>query len=475
MLHDLSLLWFGQIVTKAITFLAFAFLARRLPAPQYGAVEYAMGMATLASLAIDGGLGSVGVRRLSQHEDTAARLAALVPTAQLCISLIVAPGMFVFAWFFAKDVRAVTLVGLVAISVMLTPWKQDWLFQSLGRMGQIVAAQTIRVMVFAIGVIALVWGEKQLNLVGVMEIVSVAAATLFMMVLQQRSIAPVATSFNLKDLYGLGREGISIGAAAIVWAMIQYAPLMMLANLAGMTDTAYFGAAHRLAVSLVTFSYIYHFNLYPTIARRMGDNPEALTALTRASFRGVAWGGIGLALGMTLAAAPLLAILFGERFKAAAPAFQLLIWTFPVTLLSGHARWLLVAARRSHDMLTAQLAGAATVLVLGWVLIGQMGAVGAALVMLLSCIAIWAAAHAFVMKHIGGAPLAPCLMPAALAAALLLACRFLSLNPWVEAFGAVAVFFALAPLVDRALPADLARIMKAKPATPPTPGLAEAS
>ena len=89
MLHDLGLLGMGQVVTKAITFLAFAFLARRLPAAQYGAVEYAMGMATLAALATDGGLGSVGVRRLSQHEDTTERLAALVPTAQLCLTLIV--------------------------------------------------------------------------------------------------------------------------------------------------------------------------------------------------------------------------------------------------------------------------------------------------------------------------------------------------------------------------------------------------
>ncbi len=472
MLHDLGLLWFGQIVTKAITFVAFAVLARRLPAAEYGAVEYAMGMATLAALATDGGLGSVGVRRLSQHEDTTERLAALVPTAQLIISLIVAPGMFVFAWFFAKDARAVTLVGLVAISVMLLPWKQDWLFQSLGRMAQIVAAQTIRVGVFAIGVIALVWGGGQLNLVGVMEIVSVACATLFLMVLQARSIAPVRTSFDVKDLVGLGKEGISIGAAAIVWAMIQYAPLMMLANMAGMTDTAYFGASHRLAISLVTFSYIYHFNLYPTLARRMGDDPAAMAVLTRASFRGVAWGGIGLALGMTIAAEPLLALLFGERFKAAAPAFAILIWTFPVTLLSGHARWLLVAARRSHDMLVAQLAGAVTVLLLGWVLISHFGAVGAAIVMLLSCIAIWAAAHAFVLAKVGVAPLAPCLLPTALAAALIIAAHFLVLNPWAAAALAVAIFFALAPLVDRALPQDIARIMRAKPSTPPA--LAEA-
>jgi O-antigen/teichoic acid export membrane protein len=164
--------------------------------------------------------------------------------------------------------------------------------------------------------------------------------------MQRRSIAPVAIRLAWREMLDVGREGSAIGAAAVIWALIQYAPLMMLANIAGMADTAYFGAAHRLGVSLVTFSWIYHFNFYPTIARRMLADPGTTAALTRASFRVAAWGGIASALGLTLAAEPLLMLLFGERFGAAAAAFGVLVWTFPVTLLSGHARWILVAARR---------------------------------------------------------------------------------------------------------------------------------
>ena len=58
--RDLGLLWVGQIGTKGVAFMAFAILSRRLLPQDYGAVEYAMGLATLASLAIDGGMGSVG-------------------------------------------------------------------------------------------------------------------------------------------------------------------------------------------------------------------------------------------------------------------------------------------------------------------------------------------------------------------------------------------------------------------------------
>jgi O-antigen/teichoic acid export membrane protein len=462
MLRGVAVLWLGQVVAKLVAFVAFAYLARKLGTQEYGAVEYAMGLATFAALAIDGGLGAVGVRRLTQGEDSPQKLAALVPAAQFCIAAVVAPAMILFAWAFANDARAVTLVALVAASVLLLPWKQEWLFQAVGKMGPVAIAQTIRVGVFAVGVIALVAGSADLNRVGVLEIVSVAAATAYLLWIQRRTIAPIRMRFMWRELLALGREGVSIGAAAVVWALIQYAPLVMLARMAGMVDTAYFGAAHRLGVSLVTFSWIYHFNFYPAIARRMVAEPEAMATLTRASFRIAAWGGIGLALGLTLAAEPLLALLFGEKFRAAAPAFQVLVWTFPVTLLSGHARWILVAARRAHDMLAAQTAGCVAALGLGPLLIARFGTVGAAATMLLACLVIWVVAQALVSWRVRAAPAAPCVVPAVLAAAILFTASRLGIDPWLACGLGLIVFAALAPLLDRSLLRDLERVFHVK-------------
>src|SRR5580765_604237 len=111
MLRAVRVLWTGQIVTKCITFLAFGYLARRLGTQEYGAVEYAMGLATFAALAVDGGLSAAGVRRIAQREHSVRELAAAVPAAQFCVALVVAPGMVLFAWLFANDARAVTLVA----------------------------------------------------------------------------------------------------------------------------------------------------------------------------------------------------------------------------------------------------------------------------------------------------------------------------------------------------------------------------
>lgn len=463
--RDLGLLWVGQIGTKGIAFLAFAILARRLVPHDYGAVEYAMGLSTLATLAIDGGLGSVGVRRLTQGQQSAEELVALIPAAQLCIAAIIAPAMVVFTYFYANDSNALPLTCLVALSLFIPTWKQDWLFQAKGMMTDVVIAQCVRVVAFMLGCVVLVHGDADVVRVGFAEIGSVTLATLYLMTMQHLKIAPLRLRFALHKLVDLLREGAAIGAGAICWALFQYAPLLILAAMAGMTDTAYFGAAHRLGVSLVTFSWLYHFNLYPVISRRVSGDPAALVRLTRMSIRATAWGGIGLALALTLCAEPLLHLLFGPGFERAAAPFSILVWTFPLTLLSGHARWILIAAKRGNDMLVSQIAGVAAAIPAAWALIGPagLGPIGAAIAMALACLVVWAVSQIF--THIRGhdVPVLPALPAIAAAALIVFAAHALALSPWVALGTGMAVFLAAAFAFDHHLIDELSHLAKGEP------------
>lgn len=449
--RDLSVLWVGQVMTKGVAFIAFAVLARRLLPGNYGAVEYAMGMATLATLAIDGGLGSVGVRRLTQGHQSAQELVALIPAAQLIIAAVIAPAMVLFTWAFADAPNALPLTCLVALSLFIAPWKQDWLFQAKGMMTHIVIGQSIRVLLFVSGTILLVRGDDDVVLVGAAEIISVAGATAYLSTVQHRRIVPLRVRFALHKLADLMREGVSIGLGAICWALFQYAPLLMLAAMAGMTETAWFGAAHRLGVSLVTFSWLYHFNLYPVISRRVQGDPAALARLTRLSIRLTAWGGIGLALALTLAAAPMLHLLFGPGFEAAAGPFGILVWTFPLTLLSGHARWILIAAKRGNDMLVSQVAGVAAAIPAAWLLIGPFGALGAAMAMMLACTVVWVVSQIYTHRRGHDVPVMPA-MPAILAAAAVIAAtKLLHLDAWTATGAGIAAYAIAGLLIDRHL------------------------
>lgn len=455
--RDLGLLWVGQIGTKGVAFLAFAILSRRLPPQDYGAVEYAMGLATLASLAIDGGMGSVGVRRLTQGHQSADELVALIPALQLCLALVIAPAMVLFTWFYANDANALGLTGLIALSLFILPWKQDWLFQANGLIKHVVAAQSLRVLTFMAVCFVLVHDDANVLIVGVAEIASVLCATCYLMIVQHRGVARLRLRFAPHKLFDLMSEGAPIGLGAICWAMFQYAPLLILAAMAGMADTAYFGAAHRLGISLVTFSWLYHFNLYPVISRRLQTDPLALARLTRTSIRATAWIGMGIALALTLAAEPLLRTLFGPGFGKAAVPFSFLVWTFPLTLISGHARWMLIAGKHGKDMLVSQICGVLVAIPMAWLLIGPAGygAAGAAIAMSMACLVVWLASQIYVRRHGYEVPVVPAL-PAIIVAALIALCApYSPFGSWATMAMGLTVFAILALAFDRNVVAEL--------------------
>ncbi len=255
-----------------------------------------------------------------------------------------------------------------------------------------------------------------------------------------------------------------MSGAQLVAALNLYAPTFLVGTLVGGSETAWFGASHRVVISLSIFGVIYHFNLYPTLTRQLaGGARRDLEAVVRASYRTVAWVSIGGALFLMLFAKVLLSLAFGNRFVAAAPTFEILVWFLPISLLSGHARWLLVAGGRQVFVLLGQLTGAVTTVLLGVPLIQRYGAPGAAATMLGAAVALWIATHLFAVRAIGPVPgVRPMVVPAALAALICVAVQRLGLGPWVGAPAGAAVFLGLAVLLDRRLLPDLRLLAQVK-------------
>jgi O-antigen/teichoic acid export membrane protein len=459
-LRNLTALWVSQILTKALMFFTLAVLARRIAPEDYGAIEYALGLSALVAVIIEGGMGSVGIRRLSMGVATARDLAAIILTGQLVLALLVLPIAAVLAWLFTEERQVIILSIGVLMATLLLPFRQDWLFQALGRMSHIGGAQLVRVLVFSTIVLAFVdSGEGLMYVVGA-EIISVAVSAAWLLIVQFRTITPVGLCFSRSQITAVFRDGGAIALGAVLWAAIQFLPLFVFAGKAGMAETAYYGAAHRVAVSLVTFSWLYHFNLFPMVARRVNTDAAAVDRLNAASVRVTSWAGVGLALGLTLCAEPLLELLFGEPFRKASAALSVLVWTFPITVISGHARWSLIAAGHARDGMHAQLAGLGVAALSSWLLIGPFGAVGAASALIAACLAAWGVTQILAVRRGLRVPAMTPLIPAFTAAAVLYLARLVRWDAWIECTLGVLLFGILALCADRVVLKDLRWLLR---------------
>ncbi len=463
LLIDFMALSGGQFFSKLIGFLGFAYLARILTPESYGVVEYAVGLSLFFAMIIDCGLGAIGVREVLRAPEKLKSLAAHIPAARLIIALAAIPLMGGAVMLGGYDEATVNLVWLFALGLLAVPAKQEWLLQSYEMMKSAAMAQTLRMTVFALCLFVFVGSADDLLKVGVAEIIAAALVSVYYLGIQHFRITPLSLNFSLAELGRLTRNGLSVGLSNMVWAVIQFSPLFLVANLVGGAETAWFGAAHRIVVSLMTFSWVYHFNLYPAIARRVEKSTESFEELVSASFRVVSWVGVLGALNLSLLAQPLLTLAFGEQFSPAAPAFAILIWVVPTTLLAGHARWALIAAGRERYVLYSQLSGAITVLILGFALVPMFHALGAAVSMLIASLVVWLSAHTFAVRFIGRLPgLSLAWLPLAIAFLSGVLGALAGSSIWMGAVIASAVYGLCALLADAELLPDLRRLAHAK-------------
>ncbi len=471
-LRDLAVLAGGQVISRFTGFLAFAALARALPPSDYGLVEYVVGLSVFFAVVIESGLGVVGVRRLAVRPAGLPAIAAQVPAARLAMALVSVPAMVLVGMPAARAAGDGALLRLFALSLLAAPWRQTWLLQATDRMAAAAFAQVLRMAVFAVLVVALVAGSGDLLRVGWAEIAAVSAMSLFCVAIQQARITPWRLRVPLAGLPGLAAEGSVIGLGNVVWSANQYAPLLLVAYFAGGDATGWFGAASRVIGAVLAFSNLDYFNFYPAMARATASDRDELASMMAASYRVLAWGGTLTGLALAVLADPICTLAFGVRFADAGPILAILAWTVPVTLLSGHARWSLVAAGHQTRVVIAQLAGSVVIAALGIALVPGIDARGAALAAVAGSVAAWLVAHAAATRAIGPLPLVgPIVRPAAMAVVVALGVRAFPLNAWFAALG-LAAFAGLAPRIDWRLVPDLVRLGAVRRRAPADPGTA---
>lgn len=456
-LRDFAALSGGEVIAKLAGFAGFAYLARVLGPEPYGAVELAVALVTFAALVVDAGLGPVAARDVTRDRGRAASLAAQVPALRLGLAVLALAVVGLAAGPLTATPEARRLVWIFALSLVPLAWTQNWLFQGLGRMAGVGLAQPVRMLCFAGGVVLLVSGPENLWRVGAVETAAVTAMALLYLWLQARSDISLRLHLRGGELGRVLREALPVGLSQFLWAANLYAPTLLVAALVGGAAVAWFGGSLRIVVSLNTFIWLYFFTLYPALVSASERPPEALRAVIAPSFRATAWLGIGGGLLASWLAAPLCRLAYGTQFAEAGAAFAVLVWVLPVSLLSGHARYALIAYGQQQRELASAAVGTLTVLALGVPCISRWGAVGAAGAMVAAQLGVWAVAHGQAHRHLGRLPLVgPVWRPLLAGGIALGAARALSEpGSWLGAVWLLGVYALAAPLLDRALVHDL--------------------
>jgi O-antigen/teichoic acid export membrane protein len=312
--------------------------------------------------------------------------------------------LLVFISALGKSADVKLLLGLYVLSLFGMPGLLQWFFQAHDQMHWVALASFTRQAVYTALVIALVGAATPLSRIGWIECASVGATALLCALVLRKFRDGGRTRAN-RRLWDHLRESAPIGFGQLAWAFQWYFATVLLGFLAPDRSLGWFGASHRVVMALHTFVWLYFFNLLPSMSRSASLDRGELQGLVDRSMPVAAWGSAAVAVLISLLARPLITIAYGHQFAGAADVLSVLAWLLPVSMISGHYRYTLLACDRQRALSVLIALSATAAIVSCLVLIPLWGALGAATGLLLGNVVNLVLVYAHVRRRIGASVL----------------------------------------------------------------------
>ncbi len=386
-------------LSKLITFVAFAYIARLAGPEGLGYVEFAGAVMLCAVLVVDQGLGSFGAREIARNPAATEALVGEIVFVRLVLAVLALAGIAVFAWWLDRGPIQTQLLLIYGASLLGMPLVLQWVFQGHERMHTVAAMQIIRQGVFAAVIFLTLHGAARLWLVAVAEVAAVAAAAAFG-VYRYRHLVGRAIRIRATVSWSHLREGMTIGLSQVLWSVKMFGATLFVGLLGSPDDTGYFGGCMRILVAMHAFIWLYYFNLLPSMSRSW-QGGDGFGRLIGESMRYVGWLALGGGLLWVLLAPTIVRVAYGAAFVPAGPVLQWMGGVCALAALSGHFRFGLIAAgRQTAEMITAAI-GAVVALVLIPIGYSRWGAAGAAMALVAAETAVWLSAWAWARRLLG--------------------------------------------------------------------------
>jgi O-antigen/teichoic acid export membrane protein len=350
----LNSLWLvlARLGTQAVGLALAVLLARRLGEAGFGQYAWLAAVVALGNTVTTFGTDTLIIRELARDERAMPALLGAALWLQLALSAI----WLVFVWLWPPGTMASpALVGLFSLS--LIPLALSTVFSAALRARErmeLYLALNLAVALAQLAGVA-VWVQSLADLPTLALVLAAANAggAVLAAELCVRAVPRFAVDWRV--------TGGIVGA--ILWAALPLALLtgfaiayqrlgvFALSALAGEAATGWYSAAARLVEGLK----LGHFAVFGALLPALSQAPAQTAQTARRAWIVLLAASTALALIISLLAAPLVRLFYGDRYLPSIPALQILIWSLLPYSLSAYLSVRLVARNAEYILLAGTL------------------------------------------------------------------------------------------------------------------------
>lgn len=379
-------LYADKLGRAVVGFFIVLWMARILGPQQFGELNFAQSIVTSFLPVAYLGIASLVVKILVQEPENRDELLSASLFLRGLSVIVTIPLLLGFAWGLSSGDQQMMLLVLVmslcAFSALAEGFESELQVQMNNRL-----LAVIRLAVFAVS-----------SLLKVMLLIEHASLVWFAVIFAFDSLAVSATILWHRSRHGgLGfirwcwpmmRRLISIGwpitLVAIIATLHSKVDTLLLGHLQNASDVGVYAAAWKILEVLMFIPMMTMTSMAPTLSELHAQSIDIFQQQLKRAFGSFFWGAIVLAAASALLGDFVIPRFFGAKYAESASVFKVIVWLLPLSLFNLFlVQWTINTGRQRY-LLEVNSFGLLSGFGLGYLLIGDFGAIGAAYSVILS-------------------------------------------------------------------------------------------
>lgn len=393
----------GDVAARALSFLAFIYMARVLGVDGYGTVEFALSLIIYLQAFTEGGLDLWATREIARGKDIRILVSQVVPL-RLILGSAGFIGLLLFLPLFPDYPQLKLVLILFGLRAFTQALDLRWVFMGQEKMKWVAIGLIISQVVFALAVFGLVRGPEDILWIPIFQTIGNLAMAGYFIYQFLRS-TPGGTLFRptLRGIKQALGPSFTLGASRGLSLLSFNFDTLLIGFMLSSATVGLYSAAYRPVIVVLTIATTYGLGLFPVLSRAFATDHDEFRRLVRNSLRLTATLAMPIGIAGTFLAKPGIELLFGSEYSEAAPVLQILSWTAVLVTLRGTFRQSLCAIGHQRvDLWNAVVASVINVS-LNFVLIPKYGMIGAAIATVISEI-VWVSFAMFTFTRLMGIP-----------------------------------------------------------------------
>jgi O-antigen/teichoic acid export membrane protein len=378
---DATWLLVGRFLSAAIGWASTAVIARELSPDAWGGYSFVYGLFGIVGLIVDLQVGRIVLRQVIDAGPRADRVVGSYTSFRIVIGVAaMAIGAAVsLAGGYSSSIVWATLIVGSSLVLMSPGWGIHVWFQARLKLRPVALASIAAAVAQLVTVLALAAGfDSSLIVFAIPAVVTQAVFLVWLIGALRREGFWPRLSWVPREWAAWVREAAPLAIGFGLVSIYLKLDILLLSRLDSIEAVGLYGIGYKFS-DLATFIPVALMTPVLTVMVLVPeDTRAALGAHFRQAFALLFVAGTGIAIGFALVAAPLIELLYGERYAPAANAARLLVLGASIGFLSHLCVTTLVACGRNKPYAYAGLAGLVLNVVLNLALIPRFSFRGSA-------------------------------------------------------------------------------------------------